>query len=692
MDKHEKTGGLKSMKKINMKRYMPKEFRKKKSVNKSYIRRMSRRIVNENVGIILAGTILGEILLSAAFVSASENEFNINERETIRIEQRAVWTDEENYKGIIEINFNGLSQWKEEIQKREVQTKMDTDIFLSQCSETGTEVTEEQPIEENGAEIQENDTLTEAVEKIAEENDAETETAEKIAEENDEITEITEETEIIEGTENTGGIAGENVIGTGIEEENYVDTEETDRNEMSSQDRNENLQNENEELQRTLCFSTYLSEYFILDQTGGGLPYGIYTEEIPVITQIGVETTISKLYYTFTEADLEQDHVIISIPVTLREEYRYAETKTLFPVFQDSPLTVNLNGEQASGLYASVVEEVETNLFSGEESRKLLIQSKGPELLARAGKLDFSMELSQEKENPKAREIVYYHVLLCNTGEREIENLVLQVQAKDYSVHWQQSQEHFIIDENSQAVLGKLAAGQTQELIFWLQSEESEEGVMEIKVQAYIQNEAEPVKKERVISTMIQPLKADFTVEKTADCILAGPGDTITYQICIRNTGERTLHSVLSTEKFLDSRIKARFLEMEGVQLNKSGTKALIPKILPGESVGLKAVVVLPEDIESSELINQVTVSSDETKEKQIRSEAAVTVQGITHTPVEGQEDNQPPYETAYITEHDSPKTGDPMFKEEYEHLMLLAFGISIAAGVHMLYKKRKRP
>lgn len=666
------------MKKINMKKYTPKEFRKKKSVNESYIRRMSRRIVNENVGIILVGTILGEILLSAAFVSASENEFNINERETIRIEQRAVWTDEENYKGIIEINFNGLSQWKEEIQKREVQTKMDTDIFLSQCSETGTEVTEEQPIEENGAEIQENDTVTE--------------TAEKIAEENDEITEITEETEIIEGTENTGGIAGENVIGTGIGEENYVDTEETDRNEMSSQDRNENLQNENEELQRTLCFSTYLSEYFILDQTGGGLPYGIYTEEIPVITQIGIETTISKLYYTFTEADLEQDHVIISIPVTLREEYRYAETKTLFPVFQDSPLTVNLNGEQASGLYASVVEEVETNLFSGEESRKLLIQSKGPELLARAGKLDFSMELSQEKENPKAGEIVYYHVLLCNTGEREIENLVLQVQAKDYSVHWQQSQEHFIIDENSQAVLGKLAAGQTQELIFWLQSGESEEGVMEIKVQAYIQNEAEPVKKERVISTMIQPLKADFTVEKTADCILAGPGDTITYQICIRNTGERTLHSVLSTEKFLDSRIKARFLEMEGVQLNKSGTKALIPKILPGESVGLKAVVVLPEDIESSELINQVTVSSDETKEKQIRSEAAVTVQGITHTPVEGQEDNQPPYETAYITEHDSPKTGDPMFKEEYEHLMLLAFGISMAAGVHMLYKKRKRP
>ena len=169
------------MKKINMKKnYTEKEIMKTESGNKSYIRRISGRIVNEKVRIILAGTILGGILLPAAFVSASENEFNTNEREAIRIEQRAVWTDEENYKGIIEINFNGLSQWKEEIQKREVQAKVDTDIFLSQYGETGTEVTEEQPIEENGAEIQENDTETEAAEKIAEENDTETEAAEEI--------------------------------------------------------------------------------------------------------------------------------------------------------------------------------------------------------------------------------------------------------------------------------------------------------------------------------------------------------------------------------------------------------------------------------------------------------------------------------------------------------------------------------
>ena len=68
------------MKKINMKKnYTEKEIMKTESGNKSYIRRISGRIVNEKVRIILAGTILGGILLPAVFVSASENEFNTNE-------------------------------------------------------------------------------------------------------------------------------------------------------------------------------------------------------------------------------------------------------------------------------------------------------------------------------------------------------------------------------------------------------------------------------------------------------------------------------------------------------------------------------------------------------------------------------------------------------------------------------------
>lgn len=48
----------------------------------------------------------------------------------------------------------------------------------------------------------------------------------------------------------------------------------------------------------------------------------------------------------------------------------------------------------------------------------------------------------------------------------------------------------------------------------------------------------------------LQPLKADFSVKKTADRETAMPGETVTYQICIINTGEKTLHSVVGTERF----------------------------------------------------------------------------------------------------------------------------------------------
>ena len=642
------------MKEITMKNYVEKDYRVKdygaKIHRERCISERFRGIVKRKNKIILVGIILGGILMFTVFASAAESDFNSNKGDIIRMEQRASWTDEENYKGVVEIEFSGLAKWNSEnlLAGENYETQQEDD--------EGTEGAEDLT-GINNTEIE--------IEDLTGINNTETET-EDMTGVNDAETEIVEE----------------------MEEENYVDTD----NANNADNNNTAGMAQGTNLQRLLCFSTYLSEYFMLDQTGGSLPIGVYTEEIPVINRLGTETMITKLYYTFTETDLKQDHVMFSIPVALRKEYRYAETKVLFPVFQDGPLAVNLNGEQAPGAYASTVEEVETDLFSGEESRQSLIQSTSPELLARAGKMDFSMELSQEKETSKAGETLYYHVTLNNTGEREIRNITLQAQAKDYPVYWQQNQELTTMDGNGQAVLSKLASGESQELIFWLQSGESEEGVMEINVQAYTQNETDSVKKEGLISTNIQPLTADFTVEKTADCILAGPGETITYQICIRNTGERILHSVLSTEKFLDSRIKARFVEMEGVQLNKSRTKALIPKILPGESVGLKAVVVLPENIESSELINQVTVTTNETGEKQIRSEAAVTVQGISPTPAKIQETLQTSNETAETVERDSPKTGDPMFKEEYEQLMLLAFGISIAAAAHMLYQKRKRP
>lgn len=41
-----------------------------------------------------------------------------------------------------------------------------------------------------------------------------------------------------------------------------------------------------------------------------------------------------------------------------------------------------------------------------------------------------------------------------------------------------------------------------------------------------------------------------------------------------------------------------KFLEKEGVRLNKSKTKAKMSRSAPGEAFGLEAVVTLPEGLE----------------------------------------------------------------------------------------------
>ena len=92
----------------------------------------------------------------------------------------------------------------------------------------------------------------------------------------------------------------------------------------------------------------------------------------------------------------------------------------------------------------------------------------------------------------------------------------------------------------------------------------------------------------------LQQGKASFTVKKTADCDNASPGETVTYQISIHNTGEVTLHSVVTTERFGLAGVTATFQEQRGITLNKSRTQAKIQEIAPGGCVNLKAKVVLP--------------------------------------------------------------------------------------------------
>lgn len=129
-----------------------------------------------------------------------------------------------------------------------------------------------------------------------------------------------------------------------------------------------------------------------------------------------------------------------------------------------------------------------------------------------------------------------------------------------------------------------------------------QKGNLRLKVLAKTEN---PVSLEQTgeALVLIQPQKASFTVKKTADCDTARPGDTVTYQISIHNTGQQT-HFIRHYHRTVpNGRSFHRFPGAEGVTLKQTKTQAKIPEIVPGGCVNLKARVVLPDQLEDQNLV-----------------------------------------------------------------------------------------
>ncbi|WP_373216064.1 hypothetical protein [Ruminococcus sp. 5_1_39BFAA] len=452
-------------------------------------------------------------------------------------------------------------------------------------------------------------------------------------------------------------------------------------------------------LSREPVFVMYLSEYFLLDESEYTFPEGWTTREIPVTNQEGRETTITCISCPVRTEDSWQ----LTIPVVLRQEYRYPAAASVFPVSQDAPLEKSgeIGGLCAAGTFIMEEREGTAELLAYAESALLELD---------AARVDFSVALEAQQEEAKAGQRLYYQLLLENTGEITLENISFTAAFAPMELEPLWESENNLVIENSKAVVTRLAKGETKTLTFSVKTEEDQSGSATAMVTAstlypgqngeannpfddsgVAENNGELLVREAVLPVVIAPLRAAFTVDKTADCEEAGPGDTITYQICIRNTGERTLHSVISTERFLHSNIRAQFEEKEGIELNSTKTQARIPQIPPGDCVNLKASVILPDTITDNSLINQVIVVTDETGEDQaLRSQAEVKVKAEpSKTPSEALTGGSDTVNT-YQTSRTSPKTGDNSHKALFEALLLCSVFISAAASIRLFTEWRR--
>ena len=286
----------------------------------------------------------------------------------------------------------------------------------------------------------------------------------------------------------------------------------------------------------------------------------------------------------------------------------------------------------------------------------------------------YKMWITPQQTQIKAGKELLYTISVENTGKCPLKHICLQSTFSDTSLEgtWEEAEDAEIQEKNLK--LEKLETGIKKEFYFSVQLPETQSGKICLYLNGTAEYEEEEtgelrslVSVEQSSETEILPLKADFQVTKTADRTMAVPGDKVTFQICIRNTGERTLHSVVTTEKFQLQNVPVRFLEAEGIVLNKARTKARIEKIEPGCSVGLLAEVTLPEKLKDQKLVNEVSVTTTETGERKVTSKTEIEVYRTAETPTpepEAVSDEGAPNQNAEkkgqaASTH--PKTGDPM-------------------------------
>ena len=364
--------------------------------------------------------------------------------------------------------------------------------------------------------------------------------------------------------------------------------------------------------------TAYISEYFQVEESG--LKYDMQAESVQIQNQKGKETEIMKLTCEVQFTDDEKDTFSLRIPVTLREEYRISPVSVSYPVCQDEPLEKDQDSLNSTGVYF---------ISRTGDSDEVLAVSPSASLEVAVAKTGITAVLKQSISEVRAGQSVPYVLEVRNTGELSLENIVISstFSINDVKAEWE-SDTGFTVN-GLQGVLTALQPGETRMLRATAQLTENQSGklIHTVTVKAKHPGKDEEIGCQTSAEIRVSQLKAAFEVEKTADRTQAYPGDTITYQICIRNTGERILHSVLSTEIFQNAGIQAKFVSKEGITLSSNGTQALIPQIAPGEVVALYATVTIPQYFASQELINEVTVISDETgtQTKKSRSNVALT-------------------------------------------------------------------
>lgn len=623
-------------------------------------------IVTVLAGAMLGGTIEPELTLGADFLPG----------QAPFIDQSVFWKDIESGQAELGIRIRGLNEWlsgRRFSEDKEKNEKWDDE--LQKIEDPSVE--QEEEIE---PELPEND--------LQQEEEPEQELPEDDLQQEEKAEQELPVDKVVEGI----GIEMEE----GYEHVEQLASGETVQPEDEEQEKTgpltpegtstggENVGNEEGESEETqkLTLVTYISEYFVPETDS--VPKNMAAQQISVRSQSGEATEITKLESVLNVEKNGQDEIFFRIPLILRQEYRFPAEKSSYPVTQEEPLQKDCTGAG-------------TFLMTEENGEELVIaEGISPMLDVEAAEADMELSVIAQNKKMKAGQTIRYQVEITNIGKLDLADIRLTSSLSCPKIRqlWEDAED--LLTEGAVAEFAELKVGESRS--FYVQAplldEQEKDLEHQVEAEARVKDRAdEVIRKNASTINGLEALKADLSVKKTADKETAAPGETVTYQICIVNTGEKTLHSVVGTERFQAAGIHAQFLEQEGVTLNSSRTKAMIQQIPPGEAVSLQAVVKIPGKTADQKLFNQVTVTSQETGERLMEASASVMVKGVVAiTPEEGlplQGDDQGPASGQIQmarTASTHPKTGDDTRMDLWTLLAVTAL-VTVLGGIWLRKK-----
>ena len=638
-------------------------------------------IVTVLTGVMLGGTIEPKLILGADFLPG----------QVPFIDQSVFWKDRESGQAELGIRIRGLNEWlsgrrfsedKEKNEKWDDEFQEIEDPSVEQEEETEQELPEDDwQEEETEQELPEDDwqKKEETEQKLPEDDWQQKEKTEQDLLVNKVVEGIGIEME--EGYEHVEQLASGETVQPEDEEQEKTGPLTPEGTASGEENVGDEEEYESEEIQK-LTLVTYISEYFVPETDS--VPKNMAAQQISVRSQSGEATEITKLKIMLNVEQDGQDEIFFRIPLILRQEYRFPAEKSSYPVTQEEPLQKDCTGAG-------------TFLLTEENGEELVIaEGIAPMLDVEAAEADMELSVTAQNGKMKAGQTIRYQVEIANIGKLDLADIRLFSSLSCPKIRQMWEDAEGLLTEGAVAEFAELKAGESRS--FYVQAplldEQEKDLEHQVEAEARVKGRAaEVIRKNATTINSLEALKADLSVKKTADKETAAPGETVTYQICIVNTGEKTLHSVVGTERFQAAGIHAQFLEQEGVTLNSSRTKAMIQQIPPGEAVSLQAVVKIPERTADQKLFNQVTVTSQETGERSMEASASVIVKGkITVTPEERlfvQSDDQDPASgqtqmARAASTH--PKTEDDTRTDLWTLLAVTAF-VTVLGGIWLRKK-----